>query len=113
MKKDKKSVAPELELVTNDGVEADTSFQEKQAAAELKVKDELKVQNDIIKRGMIVQMVDITYVQEETNYIMVKGKLMTDVNGIPLFTEVNMKLTKSCLAKFILEAKSLLKMMED
>ena len=110
MKKEKK--APELELVQN--IEEDeASFEEQQVAAETKVRDELKTQNDIIKRGMVVQMVDFTRLIDEPGYFLVKGQIMTDVNGVPLFTEVVMKMTKNCLAKFINEAKSLLKNTED
>jgi hypothetical protein len=103
--------APELELVEN--LEPEQDYQEMQKAAENKVRDELKAQNDVIRRGMVVQMVDVTKMIDEPGYFLVKGQIMTDINGVPLFTEIIMKMTKHCISKFVTDARIILKNAEE
>lgn len=91
---------PELELVENDP---------KQIEAENKVREELRAQLEILKKGMFVHMADITYVQEEGSYIVMKGKIYTDVNGVPLMTDVVLKFTINSISKMLHECRNLLK----
>lgn len=64
-----------------------------------KAQEQLKAKLDVIRKGLSVDVVDISYCEESESTIIVKARIMTDVNGIPSFNELKLKLTKQAARK--------------
>ena len=74
----------------------------KQGGILLDIKEELKVLFNFIKRGIIINVMDIDLVQEEKGEIILfKAKVRSDVNGIPMFQDTIFKMTKTSIRQLI------------
>lgn len=66
------------------------------------LKEELKVLFNFIKRGIIVNVMEIDLVQEDKcELISFKAKIKTDINGVPMFQDTIFKMTKTSIRQLI------------
>lgn len=62
-------------------------------------KNEIHAKSNWLKKGLTVDILDVLQIHDEDRYLEVKFRIVNEINSVPLFTDLTLKLTKAALYK--------------
>ena len=89
-----------MSLVAEDSSELSEAAECQQFSEEELAKiSEFRSQNALLRNGVIVEISDVTSVDETSSVFVIKATLMADVGGMPQYGEVKFKVGKQAAGK--------------